>query len=78
MELRRTNPAWEQMKENLVDHASIAERKEERMEAERERAREYRAELDKMKERVLVGPTLFERQAKVGGEGGMDRAICTL
>ena len=42
MELRRTNPAWGQMHESIVDHAAIAERKEERAEAERERAREYR------------------------------------
>ena len=65
MELRRTNPAWGQMNESIVDHSAIAERKEEREEAERERAREYRAELEKMKDRVLMGPTLFERQAKV-------------
>ena len=65
MELRRTNPAWEQMNESVVDHSAVSERKEERAEAERERAREYRAELDKMKDRVLMGPTLFERQAKV-------------
>ena len=43
MELRRTNPAWGQMHESIVDHAAIAERKEERAEAERERAREYRS-----------------------------------
>ena len=45
MELRRTNPAWGQMHESIVDHAAIAERKEERAEAERERAREYRLPL---------------------------------
>ena len=65
MELRRTNPAWEQMHEDIVDPSAVSERKEERVEAERERAREYRAELEKMKDRVLMGPTLFERQAKV-------------
>ena len=28
----------------------------------------FRAELENMKDRVLMGPTLFERQAKVGGD----------
>ena len=41
-ELRRTNPAWEQIKEDLIDYDAIDAKREERIEAERERIREYR------------------------------------
>ena len=63
--LRKTNPAWERMKEDLIDYEEIEARKRERIDMQRERSREYHMELEEMEARVLQGPTLFERQSKV-------------
>lgn len=64
-EMRRNNPAWAQLQEDIVDYDEIERRKMERLEMERDRIEEYQWELEKMFQRVKQGPTLFERQAKV-------------
>ncbi|XP_059087886.1 protein FAM161B-like [Tigriopus californicus] len=72
-EMRRNNPAWAQLQEDLVDCNEIERKKLERLAMERDRIEEYQWELEKMFQRVNEGPTLFERQAKLSAKQNAEK-----
>ena len=65
IEMRENHPAWQRLRFEVVDHSEIEGKKSQRLLDAKERAREYKLELEKMRIRVESQPTLFERQSAV-------------
>ena len=63
--MRENHPAWQKLRFEVVDHSEIEGKKSQRLLDAKERAREYKLELEKMRIRVESQPTLFERQSAV-------------
>lgn len=65
LEMRENHPAWQKLRYEVVDRSEMEAKKSQRILEDRERAREYKLELEKMNMRVQNQPTLFERQSVV-------------
>ena len=65
IEMRENHPAWQRLRFEVVDHNEIEAKKSQRLLETKERARDYKLDLEKMMIRVQNQPTLFERQSAV-------------
>jgi hypothetical protein len=65
LEMREINPAWQKLRNEVVNYDEIEAKKSARMRDTDDRAREYKQDLEKMMIRVQNQPTLFERQSAV-------------